>query len=52
MSKSMVMLVVYCIMVLISVGNAAKKHTYQKNDEVPLYVNTIGPYSNPTETYR
>jgi len=31
---------------------AAKCHNYQPNDIVPLYVNKIGPYSNPSETYK
>lgn len=28
-----------------------KKHHFDREDEVPFYVNKIGPYSNPTETY-
>lgn len=26
-------------------------HTYQSQEQVPFYVNKIGPYSNPSETY-
>jgi len=40
-----------CIILFIS-SAYSKKHTFAKGEEVPLYVNTIGPYSNPTETYR
>jgi hypothetical protein len=29
----------------------AAKHTYKTADKVPFFVNKIGPYSNPTETY-
>eukprot|EP01097_Dermamoeba_algensis_P006886 TRINITY_DN42_c0_g1_i2.p1 TRINITY_DN42_c0_g1~~TRINITY_DN42_c0_g1_i2.p1 ORF type:complete len:588 (-),score=97.88 TRINITY_DN42_c0_g1_i2:153-1916(-) len=28
-----------------------KDHRYSDGNEVPLYVNKIGPYSNPSETY-
>jgi len=28
-----------------------RKHHYSEGDEVPFYVNKIGPYRNPTETY-
>eukprot|EP01113_Clastostelium_recurvatum_P047774 TRINITY_DN857_c0_g1_i1.p1 TRINITY_DN857_c0_g1~~TRINITY_DN857_c0_g1_i1.p1 ORF type:complete len:600 (+),score=185.13 TRINITY_DN857_c0_g1_i1:51-1850(+) len=28
-----------------------KHHTWEQGDLVPFYVNNIGPYSNPTETY-
>eukprot|EP01116_Phalansterium_solitarium_P004252 TRINITY_DN151_c0_g1_i1.p1 TRINITY_DN151_c0_g1~~TRINITY_DN151_c0_g1_i1.p1 ORF type:complete len:593 (+),score=230.48 TRINITY_DN151_c0_g1_i1:180-1958(+) len=28
-----------------------KKHHFEKEQEVPFFVNKIGPYSNPTETY-
>ncbi|KYQ88887.1 hypothetical protein DLAC_10696 [Tieghemostelium lacteum] len=30
---------------------AEKKHHYQTGDKIPFYVNNVGPYSNPTETY-
>jgi|SaaInlStandDraft_7_1057024.scaffolds.fasta_scaffold201723_2 hypothetical protein len=26
-------------------------HIYQKYEVVPVHVNKVGPYSNPTETY-
>lgn len=26
-------------------------HSYQPQDKVPFYVNKIGPYANPSETY-
>lgn len=43
------------IVILLSVFSAivsGKGHHYQQNDNVPLFVNKIGPYSNPSETYR
>ncbi|KAN0036562.1 hypothetical protein ACTFIV_001862 [Dictyostelium citrinum] len=30
---------------------SSNKHHFKENDEVPFYVNNVGPYSNPTETY-
>lgn len=37
---------------LLSVEAAKKKpHSYDIEDPVPFYVNKIGPYSNPSETY-
>lgn len=30
---------------------AKKKHRYQDNEGIPFWVNNVGPYSNPTETY-
>ncbi len=28
-----------------------QKHHYDEGDTIPLWVNTVGPYANPTETY-
>lgn len=28
-----------------------KKHHYNNGDDIELWVNTVGPFSNPTETY-
>jgi len=28
-----------------------KNHQYKIGDEVPVFMNTVGPYKNPTETY-
>lgn len=50
-----IQVVVVVVVVLSSVpsGVEAKKrsHHYEIEDEVPFYVNKIGPYSNPSETY-
>ncbi|MEI4889638.1 transmembrane 9 family protein, partial [Klebsiella pneumoniae] len=27
-------------------------HKYKAGDQVPLYVNKVGPFQNPSETYR
>ncbi|EGC29057.1 hypothetical protein DICPUDRAFT_59030 [Dictyostelium purpureum] len=32
-------------------SNASKNHHYLDGQAIPFYVNNIGPYSNPTETY-
>lgn len=41
-----------CILAFGCLGEAKKrKHHYNIEDPVPFYVNKIGPYSNPSETY-
>eukprot|EP00002_Diphylleia_rotans_P005416 TRINITY_DN14542_c0_g1_i1.p1 TRINITY_DN14542_c0_g1~~TRINITY_DN14542_c0_g1_i1.p1 ORF type:complete len:594 (+),score=123.19 TRINITY_DN14542_c0_g1_i1:59-1840(+) len=42
--------VVLYVCVSVVVGDH-KTHRYAVKDEVPLYVNKIGPYANPSETY-
>jgi len=46
-------LFIYVIFIsLVSAGSKTKRpHHYEPEDEVPFFVNKIGPYSNPTETY-
>ncbi|XP_074579736.1 transmembrane 9 superfamily member 3-like [Curcuma longa] len=34
------------------VASDASNHRYKKGDHVPLYVNKVGPFHNPSETYR
>ncbi|PPD68946.1 hypothetical protein GOBAR_DD34173 [Gossypium barbadense] len=34
------------------VRSTASDHRYKAGDEVPLYANKVGPYHNPSETYR
>uniref|UniRef100_A0A0D6QSK4 Transmembrane 9 superfamily member n=1 Tax=Araucaria cunninghamii TaxID=56994 RepID=A0A0D6QSK4_ARACU len=34
------------------VGVGASDHRYKMEDEVPLYANKVGPFQNPSETYR
>jgi hypothetical protein len=40
-----------CLIVLLRPTFSAKDHVYQDEQIVPLYVNKIGPYSNPSESY-
>lgn len=46
-------LVVICVLALSLESLCAKsrKHRYSVEDEVPFFVNKIGPYQNPSETY-
>nr|XP_043613338.1 transmembrane 9 superfamily member 3-like [Erigeron canadensis]XP_043613339.1 transmembrane 9 superfamily member 3-like [Erigeron canadensis] len=45
----------FIILLLIVLGNQvesdASNHRYSNGDIVPFYVNKVGPYSNPSETY-
>ncbi|CAL9173117.1 transmembrane 9 superfamily member 3-like [Musa acuminata AAA Group] len=34
------------------VASDASDHRYKKRDSVPLYANKVGPFHNPSETYR
>ncbi|GLT57678.1 hypothetical protein SLA2020_306320 [Shorea laevis] len=34
------------------VRSSASDHRYKARDEVPLYANKVGPFHNPSETYR
>ncbi|KAE8668948.1 Transmembrane 9 superfamily member 3 [Hibiscus syriacus] len=34
------------------VRSSASNHRYKAGDEVPLYANKVGPFHNPSETYR
>eukprot|EP00252_Welwitschia_mirabilis_P000896 TRINITY_DN10892_c0_g1_i3.p1 TRINITY_DN10892_c0_g1~~TRINITY_DN10892_c0_g1_i3.p1 ORF type:complete len:594 (+),score=64.95 TRINITY_DN10892_c0_g1_i3:213-1994(+) len=37
---------------LVCLGISASDHKYKPGDHVPLYVNKVGPFQNPSETYR
>jgi hypothetical protein len=39
------------LFVFLEETKAARNHHYEEEEEVPFYVNKIGPYSNPSETY-
>jgi transmembrane 9 superfamily protein 3 len=39
------------VLLFLSVSSFAKDHVYQDEQIVPLYVNKIGPYANPSESY-
>ncbi|CAM6116820.1 unnamed protein product [Calypogeia fissa] len=34
------------------VAASASDHKYKEKDQVPLYANKVGPFNNPSETYR
>eukprot|EP01132_Coremiostelium_polycephalum_P007798 gene7798-9598_t len=36
---------------MVMVVDGKERHKYKNNDEIPFYVNNVGPFSNPTETY-
>ncbi|KAM9964345.1 hypothetical protein ACTFIW_004103 [Dictyostelium discoideum] len=47
-------LLIYLVCIVVSsivLVESSNKHHFKENDEVPFYVNNVGPYSNPTETY-
>jgi Endomembrane protein 70 len=48
----------YCLVVVVLLGLFAagvfgknKKHHFNEGDTIDFYVNNVGPYANPTETY-
>ena len=43
----------FCLFSILFIASleAKKKHHYEIHEEVPFFVNKIGPYKNPTETY-
>mmetsp|Transcript_12122 Transcript_12122/g.21462 ORF Transcript_12122/g.21462 Transcript_12122/m.21462 type:complete len:587 (-) Transcript_12122:544-2304(-) len=40
------------LLLLALASKAAAVTSYKKDDEIPLWANKIGPFSNPTETYQ
>lgn len=44
------------LMLLVSLMDTARSdgsdHIYKRKDQVPLYANKVGPFQNPSETYR
>ncbi|KAF3563901.1 hypothetical protein DY000_02012807 [Brassica cretica] len=44
--------IVACVLLLLSPASASESdHKYQANEHVTLWVNKVGPYNNPQETY-
>ncbi|CDY44835.1 BnaCnng11910D [Brassica napus] len=44
--------IVACVLLLLSPASASESdHKYQANEQVTLWVNKVGPYNNPQETY-
>ena len=39
------------LLALVGTAYASRKHHYNQGDKIDFYVNNVGPYSNPTETY-
>ncbi|KAJ0907805.1 putative nonaspanin (TM9SF), MFS transporter superfamily [Helianthus annuus] len=40
------------LLAAVSVNSVRSDHKYKPGDEVPLYANKVGPFHNPSETYR
>jgi len=51
MKKIILFFALLSISIFASPATHKKTHHYDFQDEVPFYVNKIGPYPNPTETY-
>lgn len=49
MALSVISILISCSFVLV---RSASDHSFKVGDEVPLYVNKVGPFQNPSETYR
>ncbi|CAN1266630.1 Transmembrane 9 superfamily member 3 [Linum perenne] len=53
--KKMVALLFVAVLVVVGADQArsdASDHRYKDGDQVPLYANKVGPFHNPSETYR
>ncbi|CAL9189082.1 unnamed protein product, partial [Musa hybrid cultivar] len=46
------MLVLLVMACGLRVGADGTNHRYKEGDHVPLYANKVGPFHNPSETYR
>ncbi|BBN04783.1 ABC-2 type transport system permease protein [Marchantia polymorpha subsp. ruderalis] len=53
-SSSVLALLIFSVLVSQQSGviGSASDHKYKEGDEVPLYANKVGPFNNPSETYR
>ncbi|KAK9271488.1 hypothetical protein L1049_001847 [Liquidambar formosana] len=55
MEKKMMAWLAVAVLVLcsaIEVRSDASDHRYKNGEPVPLYANKVGPFHNPSETYR
>ncbi|KVH92148.1 Nonaspanin (TM9SF) [Cynara cardunculus var. scolymus] len=50
--KCLVLALILIFSVIGSVTSDASNHKYKNGDVVPLYANKVGPFQNPSETYR
>jgi len=51
MGKGLTMMSILCLLLLTFVAADDNTHTYAAGEAVTLWVNTIGPFHNPTEIY-
>ncbi|KAK9095601.1 hypothetical protein Scep_027070 [Stephania cephalantha] len=52
-SREIGLLVLLCVVGCgVRVGASGSDHVYTEKEHIPLYANKIGPYHNPSETYR
>ena len=47
----MILFAFFCFLCSIQVGWTKKAKSYQFSQPVPVMVNHVGPYKNPSETY-
>ncbi|XP_047330739.1 transmembrane 9 superfamily member 3-like [Impatiens glandulifera] len=50
--RTLLLIVVFILYRISQVRSDASDHRYQQSDSVPLYANKVGPFHNPSETYR
>ncbi|KAF5734602.1 putative phagocytic receptor 1b isoform X1 [Tripterygium wilfordii] len=55
MAEKMAAMLLVAVLVLMTAYQASSdvsNHQYKEGDQVPLYANKVGPFHNPSETYR
>ncbi|XP_039139485.1 transmembrane 9 superfamily member 2-like [Dioscorea cayenensis subsp. rotundata] len=52
MGEGVLMIVVLVLVCGLGVKGDASDHRYKEGEHVPLYANKVGPFHNPSETYR
>ncbi|KAJ0964419.1 hypothetical protein J5N97_029541 [Dioscorea zingiberensis] len=52
MREGVLMVVVLALVCALGVKGDASDHRYKEGERVPLYANKVGPFHNPSETYR
>ena len=50
MTQSLLLVVVACLCITWALA-IDKEHIFKDEDVVPLFVNKVGPYANPSESY-
>ncbi|KAM6567537.1 hypothetical protein CsatA_026665 [Cannabis sativa] len=55
MVKFLLIIIIICVLICCGSGSLVRSdtenHSYKAGDPVPLYVNKVGPYQNPSESY-